>query len=82
MGKRPAGTPQKKPPAPSEPKRRPATYLQAQIVSEIYTLMERLDADEELLAIIGSWRDTPDDAAVHSMLREYRAGRMLLHRPQ
>jgi hypothetical protein len=32
--------------------------LKAQIAGEIYTALERLDAEEELLAIVGSWRDT------------------------
>jgi hypothetical protein len=41
-----------------------------------------LGGDEELLAIVGSWRDTLDDADVLSMLREYNAGRTTLHRGQ
>jgi len=32
--------------------------LKAEIAQEISIALERLDADEELLAIIGSWRDT------------------------
>jgi hypothetical protein len=43
--------------------------------------MERLGADEELLSIIGSWHDSLDDADILSLLREYRVGRVLLHRP-
>jgi hypothetical protein len=34
------------------------------------------------LAIVGSWRDTLDDAEVLSMLRDYNAGVGTLHRPQ
>jgi hypothetical protein len=34
----------------------------------------------ELLAIVGSWRDTLADML--PMLREYNAGRPTLHRPQ
>ncbi len=43
--------------------RRPAD-LKAQIADEIYAALERLGADEELLAIVGSWRDTPSDPDV------------------
>ena len=43
---------------------------------------QRLDADEELLAIIASWRDTLDDADVLSLLREWNAGRPTLHTRQ
>jgi hypothetical protein len=56
--------------------------LKAQIATELYAALERLDADEELLAIVGSWRDTLDDAEVLSMLREYNATGKTLHRPQ
>ena len=41
---------------------------------ELYAVLQRLDADVELLAIVGSWRDTLDDAEVLSMLRHYNAG--------
>jgi len=47
---------------------------------EGFTALERLDADEELLSIIGSWRDTLDDREVLSLLRDYNAGRPTLHR--
>jgi hypothetical protein len=51
MGKPPA----KKPPAPSVKKRAPpGLETNAQVVGEIYTAFQRLDADEELLAIVGS----------------------------
>jgi hypothetical protein len=73
------GMPRKKPPAPYA-LRRPD--LNAQIVREVYTALERLGAGPELLAIVGSWRDTLDDADVLRMLREYNAGGKALHRPQ
>jgi hypothetical protein len=55
MGK-PPRTPGKRPPAPSVRRRRAAAGpdVTAQIVSEICTAMERLGADEELLAIVCS----------------------------
>jgi hypothetical protein len=42
-------------------KRAPRPDLKAQIVGEICKALKRLDADEDLLAIVGSWRDTLDD---------------------
>jgi hypothetical protein len=84
MGKPPKGTSGKRPPAPSV-SRRSATAgidIRAQIATEIYTTLERLDPGPELLAIFGSWRDTLDDAEVLSMLREYNATGRVLHRPQ
>jgi hypothetical protein len=51
MGKRPDGTPGKRPPAPSA-RKRPAGDLQAHIAREFYTVLERLDTDPELLAIV------------------------------
>jgi hypothetical protein len=59
-----------------------APDLKAQIAHEISIALERLGADEELLAIIGSWRDTLDDAHILALLREYNAGRPTMHRPQ
>jgi hypothetical protein len=56
--------------------------LQAQIAREIYIALERLGADEELLAIIGSWRDTLPDAEVLALLREWNATGRVMHRPQ
>jgi len=44
--------------------------------------LERLGADAELLAIVGSWRDTLDDRGVLSMLREHNSTGKALHRPQ
>jgi hypothetical protein len=56
--------------------------VKAQIAGEIYVALERVGADAELLAIVGSWCDTLDDAQVLSMLREYNATGRALHRPQ
>jgi hypothetical protein len=78
MGKSP-----KRPPAPLVRRRRAAgSNITAQIADEIHTALERLDADEELLAIVGSWGDTLDDAEVLSLLREYNATGRVLHLPQ
>jgi hypothetical protein len=56
--------------------------IRRKIAGEIYTALERLGADPELLAIVGSWRDTLPDAEVLLMLRDWNAGRPMLHRPQ
>jgi hypothetical protein len=76
MGKRPKGTPSKRPPAPSLRRRRPATGpdITAQIVHELYAVLERLGAEEELPAVVGSWRDTLSDREVLALLRDYNAG--------
>jgi hypothetical protein len=81
MGKRPDGTPGKKPPAPSA-RKRPTDDLQAQIAREFYIVLERLGAEPELLAVVGSWRDTLDDADILAMLQEYNGTGRVLHRPQ
>jgi hypothetical protein len=81
MGKRPAGTPGKKPPAPSANKRA-ARDLKAPIARKIYLALERLGAEPELLAIVGSWRDTLGDAEALSTLREFNATGRVLHWPQ
>jgi glutaredoxin-related protein len=41
--------------------------------------LERLSADEELFAIVGSWGDTLDDAEILSRLKDYNAGRPTIH---
>jgi hypothetical protein len=81
MGKRPDGTPSKKPPAPSA-RKRPAGDLQAKIAREFYIVLERLGADPELLAVVGSWRDTLDDAEILALLKEYNRTGRVLHQPQ
>jgi len=75
----------KKPPAPSAKSRRAAMTapdLKAQIAHEISIALERLGADEELLAIIGSWRDTLPDEEVLALYRDYNATGKALRRPQ
>jgi len=56
--------------------------ITAQIAREISIALERLGADEELLAIIGSWRDTLPDAEVLALLRQWNATGRVMHRPQ
>ena len=72
------------PPAPSVRKRQPATGpdIKAQIAGEIYAALERLDADPDLLAIVGSWRDTLGDEEVLALPQEYNATGRVLHGPQ
>jgi hypothetical protein len=76
------GTRGKRPPAPSVTERSAGPDLKAEIADEIYAALHRLDADEELLAIVGSWRDTLDDAEVLALLREWNEGGPMLHRGQ
>jgi hypothetical protein len=54
--------------------------IKAQI--ELYIALERLGADPELLAIVGSWQDTLSDAEVLAALRDFNATGGPLHRPQ
>jgi hypothetical protein len=54
----------------------------AEITGELYIALERLGADAELLAIIGSWRDTLSDEEALAALQEYNAIGAVLHRPQ
>jgi hypothetical protein len=75
------GTPGKKPPARSAGRRSPGD-LKAAIAGELYVALERLDADEELLAVVGSWRDTLSDEEALLMLREFNTTGRVLHRPQ
>jgi hypothetical protein len=48
-----------------------ADNLTAQIAREIFIALERLDADEQLLAIIGSWEDTAADDEILVLLKNY-----------
>ena len=41
------------------------------IVREIYTALEKLGAPYKLLAAVGSWGDTLDDAEVLDMLKTW-----------
>jgi hypothetical protein len=81
---RPPRIPHKRPPAPSVRKRRATSGpdVRAQIAGEICAAFDRLDADKEPLSITGSWRDTLDDRAVLSLLRDYNAGLPTLRRAQ
>jgi hypothetical protein len=44
------------------------------IVWEIYTALERLEADPYLLAIVGTWGDGMDDQEALDALRHWNAG--------
>jgi hypothetical protein len=41
------------------------------IVQELYRAVQRWTEDPNLLGIIGSWRDTQDDAQTLHMLHDY-----------
>jgi hypothetical protein len=48
------------------------------ITAELYAALERLGADDELLAIVGSMQDTMTDKEVLRLLEEYnRTGRLM-----
>jgi hypothetical protein len=65
--------PPKPPPAPSVTERRP-TNLRAQIAAELYTAVQRLlTADDEMLEILGDWREATTDEEVLAALKEYNA---------
>jgi hypothetical protein len=40
---------------------------------DLYKKLEALGADRELLAIVGSWRDTLDDEEILALLTEWNA---------
>jgi hypothetical protein len=78
-GDGPGGTEGKRPRAPSAKKR--TGGLMALIAHELYVALERLHVDQELLAVVGSWGDTLDDAEILALLRGYnRTGRVLQKR--
>lgn len=53
-------------------------YTRRAIVNELYFALSRLGARDELLAIVGSWGDTMDDARTLDYLRAFnRNGTML-----
>jgi aryl-alcohol dehydrogenase-like predicted oxidoreductase len=56
--------------------------LKVQIATQLYTALERLGADEELLAIVGSMNETTTDKEVFRMLEEYSRTGKVLHQPQ
>jgi hypothetical protein len=55
----------------AEGKRPPAASgdLKARIADELYAALERLNAAEELLSVVSSWRDTLEDREVLTLLR-------------
>jgi hypothetical protein len=52
------------------------------ITAELYAALERLGADEELLAIVGSMSDTLTDREALRLLEEYNRAGKVLHQPQ
>jgi hypothetical protein len=72
----------KKPPALSmERPRQPDDERKVQIAGEFYTTLEQLSADPELLAAVGSWRDTLDDEEILEHLRSFNRTWRMLHKP-
>jgi hypothetical protein len=63
-------------------RRPPDDEIRAQIAAELYTALERLSADPELLAVVGSWRDTLDDDEILEHLKSFNRTGKVLHRPQ
>jgi hypothetical protein len=47
--------------------------LKAEIARELHTTLERLCADDELMAIVGDWRDRKSDAQFLRLLQAYNA---------
>jgi hypothetical protein len=77
------GMDDKKPPAPSVQRRRSQRDdVRAQIAGELYTTLEQLSADPELLSVVGSWRDTLDDDEILEHLKSFNRTGKVLHRPQ
>jgi hypothetical protein len=56
--------------------------IKSQIAAQLYTTLERLGADEELLAIVGSMNDTVTDKEVLRMLEEYNSTGNVSRQPQ
>jgi hypothetical protein len=76
-------TDDKKPPAFSVKRRRPQNdEVRVQIANELHTTLEQLSADPELLAIIGSWRDTLDDDEILEHPKSFNRTGKVLHKPQ
>jgi hypothetical protein len=38
--------------------------IDLKIINEIYTILEKLNANDELLSVIGSWKDTLEDEQI------------------
>jgi hypothetical protein len=56
--------------------------IKAQIAAQLYTTLEQLGGDEELLAIARSMNDTLTDMEVLRMLEAYNRTGNVLHQPQ
>lgn len=57
----------------------PGSAIKAAIISELYKALERLDADPELLSIIGSYGDTLTDEEVLRLLRAWNETGKVVH---
>ena len=55
--------------------------IHSEIRSEIYRALEYLGADARLLATVGSWGDTLDDAEVLKLLKQWNDVRCPVHQP-
>lgn len=53
-----------------------AMSVESEIRIEIYKAFEKLNADKRLLATIGSWGDTLEDAEVLDLLKMWNAGKL------
>jgi hypothetical protein len=56
------------------------TEHQKAINREIYKALERLGAEPELLAIVGSYGDSLEDEDVLAMLKDWNEGRPILQK--
>ena len=52
--------------------------FKAEIVAQMYTAMERLNAPAELLAIVQHWGAALDDPTVLALIKEWNAGRRVI----
>jgi hypothetical protein len=46
-------------------------FVRIAVVLELYAALEALNAPDDLLAIVGSWQETMDDAATLQCLRAF-----------
>ncbi len=73
----------KKPPDPSVTRQRSQRDdVRAHVAGELYTTLEQLSADPELVAAVGNWRDTLNDDEILGHLRTFNRTGKVLHRPQ
>jgi aryl-alcohol dehydrogenase-like predicted oxidoreductase len=52
------------------------------ITAELYAALERLGVDEELLAIVGSMKDTTTDKEVLRLMEEYNRSGKVMRQPE